>query len=154
MAEEQPSAQLIIDLRTLLRDTSEFNRILETDDNKELSDTVLNLALRLAKSEFNAIAPLSGFAFNSIPIYLILMSAVIQASQILGYGHTRNEFSYTSGGVSVQVFNRTTHYMNWINSLYQRYQKQAIEWKVFKNVEGSLAASVPSEYSTVAFVML
>lgn len=151
---EQPTAQLIEDLRTLIRDKPEFNRVLETRENRELSDAELSLALRLGLSEFNSSAPRTGFNFTSMPEYLLLMASLIQASTILGLGHTRNEFNYTSGGVSIRVFDKTPHYQNWFNILSGRYERAKYDFKISNNINAALGISVPSEYASVSFVLI
>jgi hypothetical protein len=151
---EQPTTQLIEDLRTLIRDKPEFNRILETRENRELSDAELSLALRLGLSEFNATAPKTSFKFANIPEYMLLMASLLQAALILGLGHTRNEFNYTSGGVSIRVFDKTPHYQNWFNILSSKYERHKYDFKIANNINTSLGVSVPSEYSSVSFTLL
>lgn len=154
MATEQPTAQLIEDLRTLIRDKPEFNRILETRENRELSDAELSLALRLGLSEFNSTPPRTGISFELMPEYLLLMASLIQASYILGLGHTRNELNYTSGGVSVRVFDKTPHYQNWINILSVKYEREKHNFKIYNNINASLGVSVPSEYGSISFALI
>jgi len=149
-----PSKGLIEDLRTFLRDKPEFNRILENRDNKELGDDELALALRLALSDFNTTPPLSTDTFNTIPEVAVLFGGMVMAMHILGLGHTRNEFNYTSGGVTVRVFDKTPHYMNWINRISANYEALKSNYKISRNIEAAIGTSVPSEYTGVSFVLL
>lgn len=151
---EQPTTQLIEDLRTLIRDKPEFNRILETRENRELSDGELSLALRLGLSEFNTTAPRTGLTFANVPESIILIAGLLQAATILGLGHTRNEFNYTSGGVSIRVFDKTPHYQNWFNILSTKYERDKYNYKIYLNINASLGVSVPSEYSSVSFTLI
>jgi hypothetical protein len=149
-----PPEQLISDLRTLLRDKADFNRLLETQENRELSDSELALALRLALSDYNSTPPASSASFTSIPEFLVLWGGLIMAFHILGLGHTRNEFNYTSGGVSVRVWDKTPHYMNWIGQVTAKYDASKLNFKIAQNVNASLGTSVPSEYASVSFVLI
>lgn len=150
----QPTQQLISDLRTLLRDNPDFNRVIDNQDGRELQDAELALALRLALSDYNATPPRTNSSFKIVPEYIILMGGVVMAAQILGFGHTRNEFNYTSGGVTVRIFDKTPHYMNWINRVSSNYENAKLNFKIANNINASLGQSVPSEYASISVILI
>lgn len=140
----------------MLRDNPGFNRLLETVDNKDLSDSELALALRLALSDFNTTPPRTNNNFDNMPEILLLLGGVVMACIILGLGHTRNELNYVSGGVTVRVFDRTPHFQNWISTISARYENMKLNFKISNNVNAlvSGAINVPSEYSSVSHILI
>jgi len=146
-----PPPKLVEELRLVLRDSPNFNRLLDNVENKELTDKDLALALNRALSDYNSTPPFTNEAFGRVPFGILLSGGLLYAAETLGFGHTRNEFNYSSGGITARTSDKTPHYLNWLNSVGARYEKAKIEYKVAKNVMSGLGASVPSEYANVAW---
>lgn len=136
-------------LRLFLNDTPELNRLIRTHESTEEK---LDLALALALDDFNATAPLIGnWTIENFPsLWLLLYGATIQTLRSAGLLQSRNELTYSSGGVSVRIFDKTQLYQSWINAFVAEYEQKKMNYKKSLNISMALANGVRSEYWTLA----
>lgn len=137
-------------LRLFLNDTPELNRL---TSKYESSDDQLDLAIMLALDDYNVTTPLIGsITIENYPsLYLLLYGASIQLLRSNGILHSRNELSYSSGGMSVQIFDKTRHYQSWIAQFVTEYERKKAHFKIAQNINNALGAGVHSEYSLLGY---
>lgn len=137
-------------LRLFLNDTPELNRLIR---RQESSDEKLDLALRLAVDDFNITPPLLGDVTiaNHPSIFLLIYASSIQVLRSAGLLQSRNELVYSSGGVSVRIFDKTQLYQSWIAQFVAEYERKKANFKIAANVNNSLAAGVSSEYAILNY---
>lgn len=136
-------------LRLFLNDTPELNRLIRTHESTEEK---LDLCIELAISDFNTTAPLlANWTVENFPsLWLLIYGATIQTLRSAGLLQSRNELTYSSGGVSVRIFDKTQLYQSWINQFVAEYTKMKQNYKIALNVSMALANGVRSEYWTLA----
>lgn len=137
-------------LRLFLNDTPELNRLIR---RQESDDPKLDLALALAIDDFNITSPLlSTYRVETFPsLYLLIYGATIQVLRSAGILQSRNELSYSSGGVSVRIFDKTQNYQSWISQFVAEYERKKQNYKISLNVMGALAGGVASEYAVLNY---
>lgn len=137
-------------LRLFLNDTPELNRLIRREES---DDTKLDLALDLALDDYNITAPLlQSHAFSNFPsLYLLIYGATIQVLRSAGILQSRNELAYSSGGVSVRIFDKTQLYQSWIAQFVAEYERKKQNFKISANINSSLACGVQSEYSILNY---
>jgi hypothetical protein len=137
-------------LRLFLNDTPELNRLIR---QQESDDTKLDLAIDLAIDDFNITTPiLSAYKITNFPsIYLLMYGAVIQVLRSAGILQSRNELAYSSGGVSVRIFDKTQLYQSWIAQFVADYERKKSNMKISFNIANALAGGVASEYSILNY---
>lgn len=135
-------------LRIFLNDTPELNRLIrrqESDDDK------LDLALMLAIDDYDITPPLLGQTTieNYPSLFLLLYGGAIQVLRSAGILQSRNELVYSSGGVSVRIFDKTQLYQSWIAQFVAEYEKKKQNYKISVNINNALGSGVSSEYATL-----
>lgn len=137
-------------LRLFLNDTPELNRLIR---QQESTDEKLDLALDLATDDYNITPPLlQAHSLSNFPsLYLLIYGATIQVLRSAGILQSRNELAYSSGGVSVRIFDKTQHYQSWIMQFVAEYERKKQNFKVAENINSSLAGGIPSEYSILNY---
>lgn len=133
-------------LRLFLNDTPELNRLTR---KQESSDEKLDLAIKLALDDYNITPPhLGTITIEKYPsLFLLLYGATIQLLRSNGILQSRNELSYSTGGMSVQIFDKTKHYQSWIAQFVSEYESKKRHFKIAQNIHNALGAGVFSEYS-------
>ena len=138
-------------LRLFLNDTPELNRLIR---RQESNDEKLDLAIRLAIDDYNITAPpLAGVTVGNFPsIWLLIYGSVIQVLRSNGLLQSRNELVYSSGGVSVRIFDKTQLYQSWIAQFFADYETKKKHFKISSNVTSAMLAGigVNSEYEHLA----
>ena len=137
-------------LRLFLNDTPELNRLIRT---QESNDEKLDLALALAVDDYNMTPPLLGAqqVANFPSLYLLIYGASIQVLRSAGLLQSRNELAYSSGGVSVRIFDKTQLYQSWIAQFMAEYERKKQNFKISLNIDAALAGGVSSEYSILNY---
>lgn len=137
-------------LRLFLNDTPELNRLIRT---YESTDEKLDLALRLAIDDYNVTPPLLGTAgvANFPSLSLLIYGAAIQVLRSAGLLQSRNELAYSSGGVSVRIFDKTQLYQSWIAQFVAEYERKKQNFKISLNIDQAMAAGISSEYSILNY---
>ncbi len=137
-------------LRLFLNDTPELNRLIRQEES---NDHKLDLAISLAIDDYNITAPLlQDHTVNNFPsLYLLIYGATIQVLRSAGILQSRNELVYSSGGVSVRIFDKTQHYQSWIAQFVAEYERKKQNYKMALNISSALAGGVQSEYSILNY---
>lgn len=137
-------------LRLFLNDTAELNRLIRV---QESNDEKLDLALALAVDDYNMTPPLLGSqsVANFPSLYLLIYGAAIQVLRSAGLLQSRNELAYSSGGVSVRIFDKTQLYQSWIAQFVAEYERKKQNFKISLNIDAALGAGVSSEYSILNY---
>jgi hypothetical protein len=137
-------------LRLFLNDTAELNRLIR---KQESDDEKLDLALLLAVDDYNVTPPLLGTqqVANFPSLYLLIYGASIQVLRSAGLLQSRNELAYSSGGVSVRIFDKTQLYQSWIAQFVAEYERKKQNFKISLNIGNALAGGVSSEYSILNY---
>ena len=133
-------------LRLFLNDTPELNRLIRTCES---TDEKLDLAIRLTLSDWNTTPPILGTVnISNFPsFFLMIYGATVQVLRSAGLLQSRNELVYSSGGVSVRIFDKTQLYQSWIAQFVQEYEVKKNEFKKAINIDSSLASGISSEYA-------
>jgi len=149
-AEENERERVRKLLRLFLNDTPELNRLIRREES---TDTDLDLAIDLAIDDYNITAPLLGASgLATFPsLYLLIYGATIQVLRSKGILQSRNELAYSSGGVSVRIFDKTQLYQSWIAQFVAEYERKKQNFKISANINSSLASGVISEYSILNY---
>ena len=137
-------------LRLFLNDTPELNRLIRREES---DDTKLDLALDMAVDDYNITPPLlqSHVVANFPSLYLLIYGATIQVLRSAGMLQSRNELAYSSGGVSVRIFDKTQLYQSWITQFVAEYERKKQNFKISANINNAMAAGVSSEYSILNY---
>jgi hypothetical protein len=137
-------------LRLFLNDTPELNRLIR---RQESTDAKLDLAMRLAIDDYNITPPFLGTSTiaNFPSLFLLIYGSSIQVLRSAGLLHSRNELVYSSGGVSVRIFDKTALYQSWINQFVAEYERKKSNYKLAANINGALAGGVSSEYGLLNY---
>lgn len=133
-----------------LNDTPELNRLIR---RQESDDPKLDLALALAVDDFNITSPLiSTYRVETFPsLYMLIYGATIQVLRSAGIMQSRNELAYSSGGVSVRIFDKTQNYQSWIAQFVAEYERKKQNYKISLNVAAAMAGGVSSEYALLSY---
>jgi len=139
-------------LRLFLNDTPELNRLIRREES---DDAKLDLAIRLAIDDYNITAPpLTPSTIVNFPsIWLLIYGSVIQVLRSNGLLQSRNELVYSSGGVSVRIFDKTQLYQSWIAQFFADYETKKKHFKISLNVTDAMLSQIGvfSEYEQLAF---
>lgn len=137
-------------LRLFLNDTPELNRLIRREES---DDPKLDLAIDLALDDYNITAPLlQTHTLSSFPsLYLLIYGATIQVLRSAGILQSRNELAYSSGGVSVRIFDKTQLYQSWIAQFMAEYERKKQNYKISANINSALAGGIQSEYSILNY---
>lgn len=137
-------------LRLFLRDTPELNRLIR---RQETDDPRLDLAIAMAVDDYNITSPLlSSHSIANFPsLYLLIYGASIQVLRSAGILQSRNELAYSSGGVSVRIFDKTQLYQSWIAQFVAEYERKKQNYKISQNINNALGGGVASEYSILNY---
>lgn len=137
-------------LRLFLNDTPELNRLIR---RQESTPEKLDLAIRLAIDDYNITTPLLGnvTVVNHPSLYLLIYGSAIQSLRSAGLLQSRNELVYSSGGVSVRIFDKTQLYQSWIAQFVAEYERKKQNFKIALNIDNALAAGVASEYAILNY---
>lgn len=137
-------------LRLFLNDTPQLNRLIR---QQESTDERLDLALALACDDFTITTPLLGtYRIETFPsLFLLIYGSTIQVLRSQGLLQSRNELTYSSGGVSVRIFDKTATYQSWIAQFVAEYERKKQNYKIATNIARAMSGGVASEYSILNY---
>jgi hypothetical protein len=132
------------DVRTYIQDFLEKNHLL---DGFEFEDPQIELAMRLAISEYNLIPPISSETEETFPYDSLLMSGILY-KLLLGQAALliRNHMSYSDGNLQIPIEERAQLYESLASMLQQDFQMSARALKAHLNVESGWG-EVRSDYA-------
>ena len=107
----------------------------------------------LAIDDYNITAPLlqNHNLANFPSLYLLIYGSAINTLRSAGILQSRNELAYSSGGVSVRIFDKTQLYQSWINQFVAEYERKKQNFKISLNINSAMAGGVASEYSILNY---
>ncbi len=122
-------------LRRFVRDYPELNRLLRAQEHS-LED--IDLALDLTVAEYNAkLPPIGDVTIDTYPnLWLLLHGGAVHLIRSAGILQARNRLPYSSGGISVRMFDKTEIYMQWVREFIQDYSHTLSESKLSVNLQG------------------
>jgi hypothetical protein len=136
-------------LRLFLNDTPLLNRLIRREES---DDPKLDLAILLTIDDWNITPPpLGNVTIDTFPsLWLLIYGSAIHVLRSAGLLQSRNDLPYSSGGVSVRLWDKTQLYQSWIAQFVQEYERKKLNLKMAMNIEASLASGVRSEYWTIS----
>jgi hypothetical protein len=133
------------DVRDYLADSKENNHLL---DDIEFTDSRINLAMKMALSEFNAIPPKSTFQLVDFPYMATLLDGtcyhIYRGQMALA---ARNTMSYSDGGLDIPIEERFPYYAQMMQFYGDSFKASAKAEKIQLNMESGWD-SVSSDYAT------
>ena len=97
-------------LKRYMQDDATLNRLIRKE---ECTPEDRELAIILSMDLFNSLAPITTYSLNDFPNLLFLLKGdTIEMLTMKGILHSRNELSYSSGGLSIKVHEKARDYPN------------------------------------------
>lgn len=139
---------MVHEIRTYLRDFPELNRLI---DGVEHSDRAIAWAVLDTLVDFNGSPPLIGdFVVSSFPNRTLLKNgAIYHLLRQIGLLMARNLMSFSDGGLTVNVEQKSTLMMQWAQWFAQEYKGAARELKMAINIQRAWGGGAFSEYSLI-----
>jgi hypothetical protein len=121
------------EVRLYIQDYPEVNVLL---DDVEFADPNIQLAIKMAISDFNVMTPRSNFTGDSFPSVSLLMLGTLY-HLFLGAAakYARNHLTYSDGGLSVPIEEKYELYKNLSDSFYGQFNTAAAKLKINLNME-------------------
>lgn len=129
----QSLGEFVSQVRQYLRDYPELNRLI---DGEETSDRMIAWSVIDALDDINNTPPLIGtFTVETFPYrHLLMRGTVLAVLESVGLLQTRNQISYSDGGISVNASDKAPMIMNWINMLRGQYEQKKQQYKIAVNI--------------------
>lgn len=133
------------DVRDYLSDSKDNNHLL---DDVEFTDTRINLAMKMALSDFNAIPPKSVFSLVDFPYVATLLDGtcyhLYRGQMALA---ARNTMSYSDGGMDIPIEERFPYYQQMVQFYETSFKNSAKAEKIQLNLESGWD-TLSSDYAT------
>lgn len=142
----QSLGEFVSQVRQYLRDYPELNRLI---DGEETSDRMIAWSVIDALDDINNTPPLIGsFTVETFPYrHLLMRGTVLAVLESVGLLQTRNQISYSDGGISVNASDKAPMIMNWINMLRGTYEQKKQQFKIAVNIAEAFGGdAVLSDY--------
>jgi hypothetical protein len=138
--------QYVATIRLFLRDFPELNRLVS---GEESSDRMIAWAVIDAIEEFNGSPPIIGtYTFSDLitqgQASLLRKGAIVNLLMSIGMLQTRNQLSFSDGGLNVQVSDKTPLLQSWISILRRQWEVGMERVKVEWNIESLLGGPAGS----------
>ena len=128
------------DIRAYLKDDQEFNILLEGEVQSR--DALVELAARLAVSDFNAIPPMSGYSTEDFPNESTLLYGILYH---LATGEAerqlRNNVNFNSQGIQVSIDDKYQAYQTLAQFYKTLFDQRAKELKQHLNTAAAWGES-------------
>ncbi len=126
--------EMIAYVRTFLRDFPELNRLTQGYEN---SPRMIAWAIVDALDDWNITPPFIGkVTIENFPSKsLLCRGATISLLESVGLLQTRNQLSFSDGGISVSVSDKAPLIMNWLQMFKASYEEKKTKFKSSANVE-------------------
>jgi hypothetical protein len=139
-------------VRYFLRDFSELNRIVKGEEH---SNRMIAFGIMDFLSDFAGTPPFLGYYSIEDLCRMHMQSFAIRGTvitllQSVGMLQTRNQLTFSDGGISVGVSDKSPLLMQWIRDFQNKYEQQKTQIKVSLNIAQLFGTSgVRSEYAFV-----
>jgi hypothetical protein len=139
---------LVRELRAKLRDYPEVNYLYQAEES---ADHELARCIYEALEELNLMPPVfdQGWTFTAIPakmIRVLLDLAVIRVLHEVMIWMARNEFRYTTGNTSIQLFDRWRSFQALVPMLSQKAESLVTSAKVAMNCDAGWGSNMTEMY--------
>jgi hypothetical protein len=138
-------------VRLFTRDHPQLNRLVK---GEESSDRMIAWAIHDFLSDFAGTPPNLGFfsledLFERYYQSFALRGTTVALLESVGILQTRNQLSFSDGGISVGVSDKSPMLLQWISQFRNKYEQEKIQKKVSMNIENAMGsmAGAPSEYT-------
>ena len=141
--------EVVAMIRLYLRDFPELNRLIS---GEETSDRMIAWAVVDAIDDYNSTPPFIGnVGLKNFPsLSMLREGAVIRILESVGLLQLRNQMTYSDGGISVAVSDKSQFLMGWIQMLRNSYEQKKMRVKSSLNVEYAFeGGGVESEYFVI-----
>lgn len=132
-------------VRAYVKDDEYANALLEGELQSD--DTLIELAMEMAISDFNSMAPVTAFTVDNFPSLSILLRGTLYH---LAMGESerqlRNQISFSAQGLTSEVDNKADQYQRLAGHYWQLFQSQAQPFKVQANIQAAWGTAL-SPYS-------
>lgn len=137
--------QFVNMVRQYMRDYAELNRLIA---GEESTNRQIIWAISDAIDDWNSTPPLIGYVslFSHPSRSLLLRGTVISLLESIGLLQTRNHISFTDGGLTVGVNDKTQFIQSWISLFRSTYEEKKNRLKGALNIENAWEGGVFSEY--------
>lgn len=147
-----PNAMLTLDqavqlVRGFTRDYPELNRLIagEESSNRQIVWAILDTL-----DDWNTTPPLTHFSISNFPSrYLLVRGSVISLLESIGLLQTRNQLSFSDGGIQVGINDKTPFIQRWLEMFKNTYEHKKERFKVAYNIETAWEGGINSEYRFV-----
>lgn len=138
---------LVNQIRSFLRDYPELNRLIKGVEN---SNRQIVWAIVDCLDDFNTTPPFTRFTLDNFPSKsLLIRGTVITLLESVGLLQTRNQLSFSDGGIQVGVSDKTPYLQSWIQLFRNQYEEKKQRLKVAYNIELGWGGGLHSEYRFV-----
>lgn len=141
--------EMVAVVRLYMRDFPELNRLIA---GEETSDRMIAWAIIDAIDDWNSTPPFLGaVGISNFPSMSWLReAAVMRTLESVGLLQTRNQLSFSDGGISVSVSDKAPLLMNWIQLFQGRLEQKKAQMKASINIEQAMSGGgALSEYFLV-----
>ncbi len=124
-------------VRLFLRDFGELNRIVKGEEH---SNRMIAFAVEDFLSDFAGTPPFIGYFTIEDICNMHLQSFAIRGTcitllQSVGMLQTRNQLTFSDGGISVSVSDKSPLLMQWIRDFQNKFEQQKTQIKVALNIQ-------------------
>ncbi len=138
---------LVQQIRTYIRDYPELNRLIA---GVESSPRQIIWAIYDTLDDFNSTPPFTQFHLHDFPSKSVFIRGVVcSLLESIGLLQTRNQISFTDGGIQVGISDKTPLIQSWLQLLRNSYEEKKMRIKVANNIESAWGGGVMSEYRFV-----
>lgn len=139
---------IVSQVRLYLRDYPELNRLIAGYEN---SNRQIVWAIADALDDWNTTPPLiRRMGVRDFPSpRLLIRGAAISLLESIGLLQTRNHLTFSDGGISVGVSDKTQYIQAWLQLLKNDYEEKKLRLKTALNIESAWGGGVYSEYRLV-----
>lgn len=131
-------------IRSYMRDYPELNRLIA---GEESSNRQVVWAMFDCLDDFNTSPPFTQFSIENFPSRsLFIRGTVCSLLESIGLLQTRNQLSFTDGGIQVGINDKTPFIQAWLQVFRNQYEQKKERIKVAYNIETAWGGGVNSEY--------
>jgi hypothetical protein len=131
-------------VREFMRDHANLNRLIQGEEH---SDRLIAWAIMDAIDDFNSTPPITFYGLTNFPSrYLLLRGTVIGLLESIGLLMTRNQLSFSDGGIQVGISDKTPLIQSWIQLFTNKYEEKKKQLKIAINIESGWGGGIHSEY--------
>lgn len=131
-------------VRLFIRDVPELNRLVKGVEN---SNRQIVWAISDTLDDFNTTPPFTRYGIIDFPSKSLLMRGTVSTLlESVGLLQTRNHLSFSDGGLTVGISDKTPFLQSWIQMFRGRYEDQKNRMKAHINIEQGWGGGVNSEY--------